>query len=170
MREQVIGYLVHVGNEEAARLLCTFLEDVDADLRIKTLAAVEEFKSPLIVEKLRVLCFSEGFASKNTEELERMFRAVGKLAGEHVLTELKQMIKKKGWVSLSKGRDKQGKLLAVTALRHIQGAESMNLLTELARDGDSLVRTKAQYVLKQLRDPKAAPDAEQTPVGSGEVR
>jgi hypothetical protein len=77
-----------------------------------------------------------------------MFRAVGILAGEKAIFRLRRMTKKKGWMPLRKSGGKQDKLLAITALRHIPGSESHEMLREFASDRDSLVRSKASYVLK----------------------
>jgi HEAT repeat protein len=169
VREHVIDYLAHFGNDEAASLLIGLLEDGDATVRVKTLAGVEQLGHPAIIEKVTAMCFAEDTSAKGSDELERMFRVVGKLGGEKVIDQLRQLTKKKGWLGLGKSQGKQNKLLAITALRHIAGAKSLNMLKEFADDGDSLVRTKAQYVLRQLKEPGAAADDEQSPVGTVEA-
>ena len=150
VREQVIEYLARIGNDEAAQLLCKLLEDGDMNVRAKTLVGVEELRHPLIIDRVTALCFAEDHAARSVDELERLFRAVGKLAGENVLAQIKHMLKTRSWLPFGNARDKQNKLLAITALRQIGGRESVNMLTKLAADGDSLVRNKALYVLKQL--------------------
>jgi hypothetical protein len=150
VRERVIDYLARIGNDEAARLLSGLLEDGDMNVRVKTLAAVEEFRHPLIIDKVTALCFAEDRGAKSGDELEHLFRAVGKLAGEKVLPQIKNMIKTRSWLPFGNARGKQNKLLAITSLRHIGGLESMSMLTKFAADGDSLVRNKALYVSKQL--------------------
>ena len=60
---------------------------------------------------------------------------------------------KSSWFRIGKGRSRQSKLLAITALRHSECPEAMKLLGELAQDGESLVRTKAAYALKHLESP-----------------
>jgi len=167
VREHVIEYLVHVANDEAVTLLCALLEDHDPSVRMKTFVAVEELKHPLVIGKVTDLCFAENNNSKSTDELDRMFRALGKLGGDNVLESIGQMIHRGSWLGLGKSRGKQNKLLAITALRHIPGGQSLEMLRSLARDGDSLVKTKALYVLKQLEQPKNPHAAELTTV-SGE--
>jgi hypothetical protein len=166
VREQVVEYLARVGNDDAAQLLAKLLEDGDANVRVKTLVSVEEFRHPLIINRVTALCFAEKHAEKSADELEHMFRAVGKLAGENVLAQVTHMIKTKSWLPFGNARDKQSKLLAITALRHIGGRESMNVLTKLAGGGDSLVRNKALYVLKQLGAPGGVRDGNSTPTAS----
>jgi hypothetical protein len=165
VRVDMIEYLAHLGNDEAAQLLCRLLEDDDVDVRTRAFAAVEDFKHPLIIDKVIALCFTEGVATKSTDELEHMFRTVGKLAGEKALSSTKQMIKGKTWFRSAKTRGKQNKLLAITALRYISGGESLKTLRKLAGDRESLVRTKALYVLKQLEVTEGACGEKQTPVG-----
>lgn len=148
VRVDVIEYLAHIGNNEAAQLLCKLFEDDDPNVRIQAFTAAEEFKNPLIVDKVTALCFSEGVAVKSADELEHMFRAVGKLAGERALGSTRQMIKGNTWFPSAKARSRQNKLLAITALRHISGGESLKMLNKLATDRDKLVKTKAPYVLK----------------------
>jgi len=169
VREQVIEHLVHVGNDEAANLLCALLEDHDPNVRMKTFAAVEELKHPLVVGKVTDLCFAEDDAAKSADELDRMFRAVGKLGGDKVLESIGQMIHRGSWLRLGRSRGKQNKLLAITALRHIPGGQSLEMLRSLARDGDSLVKTKALFVLKQLEQSKNPHAAELTPVSGKDV-
>jgi hypothetical protein len=164
VREQVIEYLPCVGNEEAALMLAGLLEDQDAGIRMKTLSAIEEFKNPMLINKVTALCFSEDNTSRSTDEMERLFKTVGKLAGESSLPAIGQMIKRKGWMPFGRGRDKQSKLLAITALRYIPGAESLNLLRELANDGDNLVKTKALFMLRQIEETDNARAAEHVPV------
>lgn len=163
VREQVIKYLVHVGTEEAALLLCNFLDDADKGIRMKTLAAVEEFKNPLIVEKVTSICFAEDFGTKSMEELEHMFRAVGKLAGERVITYIEKMTRKKGWFLFRGNANKRDKLLAITAMRYIPGGQSMSMLKKLAGDADGRVRAKAQYALKLLEESDDASGDETLP-------
>jgi hypothetical protein len=150
VRSRVVQYLADAGNDQAASMLVTLLESPDASDRITALTAIESFKHPLIVKEVTTLCFERDTATKDPEELEHLFRAAGKLAGESVLPQVKQMTKKHGWLPLGKGRVRQDKLLAITALRNIPGRESVKILTELSSDSDSLVKTKALYVLKQL--------------------
>jgi hypothetical protein len=154
VREHVAESLAQIGNDEAAQLLTALLEDKEAAVRLKALDAAEKFKSPQVADKLIALCFSASRTNTRTEELDRMFRALGLLAGEKGLAPLKHFIQKKAFLSLNKTRERQNKLLAITALKHIPGMESLNTLKELARDGDNLVRTKAHCVLKQLQESK----------------
>lgn len=153
VREQVVEYLLGVRNDEAATLLCALLEDGDPGIRTKTFAAVEEFHHPQVTGKVLKACFTDENAPRSPDELERMFRAAGKLGGRGALGSIRQMLGKGSWFRLGKGRGKQNKLLAITALRYIPGPEALELLGELAEDGDSLVRTKALYALKHLDHP-----------------
>jgi hypothetical protein len=162
VRGQVTDHLVNVGNDEAALLLCQLLDDDDASVRIKTFAAIESVEHPAIIDKVTALCFESDTATKSADELERMFRAVGIIAGEKVLEQVKQLMKKKSWLPFGKSRDKGDKLLAITALRHIPGGKSLELLKALARDRDSLVRTKASYVIKRFK--KTDEDREEEPM------
>ncbi len=170
VRDNMIEYLVHVGTEEAALLLRKYLEDDNMSVRIKTFAAVEEFRHPLIIDKVASLCFAENIETKSMDELERMFRAVGKLAGEKVLVPIEKMIKNKKWLLFRKSQNKQNKLLAITALRYIPGLESLNILRKIAGDGDRLVKTKAQYVLRQLDESVEVSEEKQDLVVSEEEK
>ncbi len=157
VRAQVIDLLAEAGTDEAALLLSRLIEDEDTDVRIKAFAAAENVAHPAVVDKIAALCFDSDTSAKGIDELERMFRAIGILAGEKVLAPLTRMTKRKGWIPLGKSRSKQDKLLAITALRHIPGRKSLELLRKLADDHDSLVRSKASYVLKRTGKPGDEP-------------
>jgi hypothetical protein len=166
VREHAIEYLALISSDEAAGLLCKCLEDGDVNIRTTALTAVERSRHPLIVNRVTAMCFAEDIGTRSPEELERMFRAVGKLAGAAVLDPIRQMTRKKAWLPFGKARGKHDKLLAITALRHIPGNEASNLLVELANDGDNLVRTKALYVLKQRDAPEQDAVEEEALLGS----
>jgi len=170
VRGRAIEYLAQTGNDEAVSMLVKLLEDPDVNTRTATVTAVEGLKHPLIVDKVTALCFTGDAATKDMDELEHMFRAAGRLAGENMLPQLKQMTKKHGWLSLGKNRIKQNKLLSITALRSIPGRESYDMLSELSRDGDTLVRTKALYVLKQMEKNKPTSAEDPDFVLSGKTR
>jgi hypothetical protein len=89
---------------------------------------------------------------KSAEELEFMFRALGKVAGIEVLPRLRQIVEKKHLLPSGKARSKRDKILALTALRYIPGEESRGLSERLSHDTDQLVKTKAQHVLKSLKE------------------
>jgi hypothetical protein len=168
VREQVIEYLAGVANDEAAILLCRLLDDDDPGIRTKTFAAIEEFRHPAVIEKVLAACFADDIASKGADELERMFRAAGKLGRERTVASVRQMLGKGSWFRLGKGRGRQNKLLAVTALRHIPGPEALESLRELAQDGDSLVRTKAVYALKHSGHGASSPASDPVLAAGGD--
>jgi hypothetical protein len=165
VRGHSIEYLTRMKTDEAAELLCRFLADSDATIRIRTLAAAEEFRHPLMLDSVTALCRAEDFGTRSAEELEHMFRAFGKLAGEDALPMIQRMMKRRGWLPSAKARRRQNTLLAITALRCIPGDESGRILQKLAKAGDSLVRTKAQYALRERDTTKPRHD-ERAPVRS----
>ena len=150
IRRIAIDYLVHAGSEEAARLACALLKDGDAGVRIRAFASMERLKCPLVINEVTSLCLDDDPTLKSSDELEHMFRALGKVAGIDALPRLRQMVEKKHYLGTGKARSKRDKLCAISALRYIPGEESRHMLERLARDGDSLVKTKAVHVLKQV--------------------
>jgi len=78
-----------------------------------------------------------------------MFRALGKVSGGAALPRLRQMVEKKHYLPSGRARSKREKLVAISALRHIPGEEARSVIERLCADGDHLVRTKAQHVLKR---------------------
>ncbi len=160
VRELLAEYLVSAGNEETALMLFKLLEDKDASVRIKAFAAVEEFKHALIIDKVISLCFEGDNSTKDMAELERMFRSAGKLAGAKILGQIKQMVRKKIWLPFKKNQYRKNKLLAIAALRHIPGQESIDLLRDLSKDQDGTIRNKALYALKLSQDGEEASDEE----------
>lgn len=169
VRELLAEYLVSAGNEETALMLFKLLEDKDASVRIKAFAAVEEFKHALIIDKVTSLCFEGDNSAKDMAELERMFRSAGKLAGTKILGQIKQMVRKKIWLPFKKNQYRKNKLLAIAALRHIPGQESIDLLMELSKDQDGTIRNKALYALKMLQDGEEAYDEEMLSVAGKEI-
>jgi hypothetical protein len=165
VRMDVIEYVADLRTDEAAALLCELLDDDDVNVRMRAFAAAGEFRHQAIVDKVAALCFAKDFAEGDSEELEHMFRAVGKLAGENALPSIKRMINGRGWFPSARSRGRQNKLLAATALRYVPGAESLKLLNRLASDRDNLVRTKALYVLKQLDATPVAPGGDEGAAG-----
>jgi hypothetical protein len=167
VREQAIEYLAAVGSDQAVALLCELLDDGNSAIRSKTFAAVENLRHPTITKKVLDACFAGDNGTRSTDELERMYRAAGKLGGARALQSVKQMIGKGSWLRIARSRGRQNRLLAITALRHIPGDEALALLRELAQDGDSLVRTKAAYALKNM-DRQAEPQTAALTSAAGE--
>jgi hypothetical protein len=117
-------------------------------VRIKAYAGVEEFVHPLIVDKVVSSCFNENISSKNMDELERMFRCAGKLAGDRILDKIKRMTNKKNWLPFKRKHNRDDKLLAIAALKYIPGRDSQVLLRRLSDDHDGYIGKKALYALK----------------------
>ncbi len=148
IRRCAIDYLAQQGSDEAVRLLCGLFKDENQGVRVRTFASLDRLRNPLIVNELTSLCFAEQTLLKNSEELEFMFRALGKVAGIAVLPRLRQIVEKKHLLSSGKARSKRDKILALTALRYIPGEEARGVIEKLSQDGDQLVKTKALHVLK----------------------
>ncbi len=162
VRGSAVAYLTQIGDDEAALLLCRLLGDGSKDVRMTALTAVEELKHPSIVAKVISMCFEQDIEAMSMEELERSFRTLGKLAGASVVPQLRRMAESRMVFALNGGRARQNKLLAITALRHVPGQESREILTRLAGDRDKLVRSKAlrasdlQGGLGEAEDPHSA--------------
>jgi hypothetical protein len=168
VRENVITFLVHAGSDKAAQLLCKLLEDDNVSVRVKAFSSVADFRHSLIIKKVTSLCFAEDIDTKSTDEQMRMFKTLGMLAEQDALFPIHHMIKNNKWFSFNKSKNKQNKLLAIEALKHISGIESLKILNKLACDGDRLVKTKAQHVLKHLNGEGAMPEEERDMVTSEE--
>lgn len=165
VRQHMVEYLAEVQSEEAAQMLVMLLEDKAIDIRVKTLAAIENFKHPLIVNKVKSMSFNENLDNRQQDELERLFRTAGKLAGETALAQIKNMIAKKSLFSIGKSRSRQNKLLAITALRYIPGEAATKLLKELAGNRDKLIQTKALHALKQSHNRPETEEEKLVPSG-----
>ena len=154
VKGQVIKLLVHIGNDEAAGLLVDLLDDDDTHIRLKTLSAVEEMGHPLVTARVTSLAFDEGLELKSMEEQERIYRTLGKLAGEEILPLVEASILRKRTLLFGfKGPDRRKKILAIRALEQIHNTESMNLLVKLANDRDKTIKKMAQRALKSLKRP-----------------
>jgi hypothetical protein len=155
VREAIITYLAKADSEDAATLLVKLIDDTDKHIRMKTLAAVEDIKSPIIMNKLVAVAFDKDFGRKEFDEQELIFKAVGKQAGESVLPELSRMVEKKVLLGFAKGQMKQNKLLVIRALENIRTAEAIDMLEGLARDQNDLVKSRARRALNMLHDGRA---------------
>jgi hypothetical protein len=105
-------------------------------------------------------CFAESAVSRPTDELELMFRALGRLCGFSVLPRLRALVEKKHLFTVQKQRIRREKLLAITALRYVPGTDAQRILDTLSADSDTLVRTKAVHAIKQRAQPGLSDSAE----------
>jgi hypothetical protein len=96
VRRCVIGYLVQLASDEAAKRLAALLKDDHQAIRIRTLDSVVGFAHPLLVAEVGEISFSEQSVLKHADELEHLFRALGKLAGESALPRLRQTARRHG--------------------------------------------------------------------------
>lgn len=166
VRGGVVEYLAAIGTDEAAALLCRLLADPDADVRVRTIAAVEGFSHPSIVAAVTAMCFEQDTSAKNLEELQRLFRAVGKLAGTDVLPRLLRMTGTRSLFSMG-GRARQDKLLAISALRYIRTPEARAALEKLAGDGNGIVKSRAQHALATFDGQEESDDPKPPASGAG---
>ncbi len=160
-------YLAQVGTDEAAQLLERLLTDGDADVRIETLAAIEEMRSPSLVTRVTSMCFEEDLTAKSMKELERLFRTAGKLGGESILPRIRSMAASRGFFRRAGSRARQNKLLAITALRVIPGQDARDALEKLAGDRDKLVKSMAQRAVDALNGRGEAGSVEAAPAADG---
>lgn len=153
VREEVIRFLADVCNDDAAMMLVRLLDHEDKSTRVKTLAAMEEVKSPIIINKLMAVAFDKEMSDKTSDEQEHVFRTLGKCAGIRALPDIKRMLEKKNPFGFGKGQKQQDKILAIRALEHIETDESLRILRDLANDPSAPVKVKAQRVLRGLESP-----------------
>jgi hypothetical protein len=73
------------------------------------------------------------------------------------------MVEKKQLFTVQKKGVRREKLLAITALRYIPGADAQRILDTLSADSDTLVRTKAAHAMKQRAQPGLNDSAELSP-------
>jgi HEAT repeat protein len=151
VRDKTCSFLVHIGSDKAAQLLCSLLEDDSMSVRMKAFASVDKFKHSSIIERVTSLCFADDFNTKSSEEQMRMFQTLGKLAGQNVLVPIHRMIRDRKWLLFNNAKKRQNKLLAIAALKHIPSQDSLHMLTKLTCDKDKLVRSKAQNVMQHLK-------------------
>jgi HEAT repeat protein len=148
VREEIIKFLVGVGNREAIVLLGKMIEDEDKQIRFKVLGAIEHLDDPVIVRKIEDLAFSKELSKKSLDEQEAVFQALGKVVAERALPKIRAMVEKKNIFPF--GRSKDYKLVAIRALEHIQSPESLEILSKLAEDSNRLVQSKAKRAIESL--------------------
>ncbi|HEX6789734.1 MAG TPA: HEAT repeat domain-containing protein, partial [Candidatus Krumholzibacteria bacterium] len=149
IRRCAIDYLARLATDESAQRLCALFNDPSLAVRVRAFSSVGQFAHPAIKTTLTTMCFADDAVQRAPDELEHMFRALGKGAGIEALPPIRQVIGKKHYLPAGKARSKRDKLLVITALKYIPGDESRALLESLSRDADQLVKTKALHVLKQ---------------------
>lgn len=147
IRVHAIRYLARDGSGEASQLLCGLLGDPDAGVRVAAIAAAEDLNDPAIVARIRSMCFEEDTVERGMEELERLYRTLGRLAGADALPGIARMASERSFLSINRAKARRSKLLAITALRQIALPGSREILERLARDTDALVKSKAQHAL-----------------------
>ena len=170
VREEVIAYLVSVGSDDAAILLVKLIDDADKRIRVRTLAAVENLRNPIITNKVITTAFDKESEVKGFDERDRLFKTLGRLAGAEIIPRIKTMMGKKNLIrkvmskkkilgdmigdknlfGLGKGHDKERKLLAISALENIADPEVVGIMEELASDSNRVVSSRAKRSLKSL--------------------
>ncbi len=164
VKEELIELLVDIDSNEAVRLLVKFLDDEDKQVRMKTLKAVEHIGNSVITNTVMELAFEEDLELKNMEEQERIFRTVGKLAGERVLPQIAGMVRERNILLFGKKKSsKRKKILAIRALEHISGPESSSLLEKLTRDSDDIVRKLARQAVADREERSKGSDGTHSP-------
>jgi len=153
IRRCPVDLLLKIPGDEPARLLCKLLHDDNAAVRQRAWSAAGQMTHPLVAAEVETLCFAESAQARSPEELELMFRALGRLCGFAALPRLRAMVEKKHLFTVQKSRLRRDKLLAITALRYVPGADAQRLLDVLGADADTLVRTKAVHATKQRANP-----------------
>jgi hypothetical protein len=160
VRRCVVELLAKIPGNESAGLLGKLLRDDNAAVRQRAWIAAASVSNATLAADVEALCFAESAALRSPEELELMFRALGRLCGFSVLPKLRAMVEKKQFFTMQKQRVRREKLLAITALRFVPGTDAQHLLDALSADGDTLVRTKAAHAIKQRAHPGLKDSAE----------
>jgi hypothetical protein len=149
VKEELICLLSDIGNEESQLLLYKFAEDENENVRIKTLIAISNIKSPRIIDKVKSLATSKQLAERSIREQEQIFRSLGQLMSVDAIPLLTRLTSSNKLKFLSK-KHKHHKLLAICALEEIHDSKASVLLKNLTKDRDGLVRSKAKKALVLL--------------------
>ncbi len=131
---------------------------------MKTLKTVENIENSVITNKVMEFAFEEDLELKNMDEQERIFRTVGKLAGERVLPQIVGMVRERSILLVGKKKSsKRKKILAIRALEHINGSEASGLLEKLTRDSDEMVRKMARQAVEDRAERSEGNDGADSP-------
>jgi hypothetical protein len=160
VRRSTVQLLVKVPGDEAARLLAGLLRDAHSSVRQRAWHAAGMIDNAAFAAQVEALCFAESAGSAAPEELELMFRALGRVRGFAALPRLRAMVEKKQLFTVQKARVRREKLLAITALRYVPGPDAQRILDTLSADHDALVRTKAAHAIRQRAHPGLTESAE----------
>jgi HEAT repeats len=152
-RRGAVELLVKIPGDDSARLLATLLRDENGAVRQRAWSAAAGVSNALLAADVEGLCFAESAARRTPDELDLMFRALGRLCGYSVISRLRAMVEQKQLFTMQKQRIRREKLLAITALRYVPGADAQRILEALCTDNDTLVRTKAAHAIKQRMHP-----------------
>jgi hypothetical protein len=164
-RRAVIELVVKISGDESARLLGKLLRDENPAVRQRAWSGAGSISNALVAADVEALCFADSAALRTSDELELMFRALGRVCGFAVLPRLRAMVEKKQRFTVQKKSLRREKLLAITALRYIPGADAQRILDTLSADSDTLVRTKAAHAIRQRSQPGLHDSAELSTAG-----
>ncbi len=168
VRRCTIDLLLKVPGDEAARLLCKLLHDDNPGVRQRAWSAAGNMAHPVVAAEVEASCFAESASAQPADELELMFRALGRLCGFAVLPRLRAMVERKQLFTAQRNRLRRDKLLAITALRYVPGPDAQRLLDVLSADGDTLVRTKASHATRQRTNPGLSDSSSEMPATTGD--
>lgn len=154
VREGALDLLTHIGDKEAAGLMCVLLDDESKKLRMRAVSALADIGGTRATSRILELCFTEAGEGRDPDERTKLFEAAGRMAGNSVADRLEETLKKKSWIRLGGGHaSRDHKLLAVAALKNASGKRPHRLLESLASDSDDEVRAAAQRALVDASGP-----------------
>jgi len=135
-------------SEAAAKILSNFIDDEDEGIRILAIQNISVFTDETMFIKLESLIYDKKFHKRSREEKQILLETLGKSRTSSALDILQHLIKKVGFFSLSKKVETA--LCAVSGLKAMRTADSLQSLKKAARSRKKTVRIAAQTAFTQL--------------------
>ncbi|MBI1822227.1 MAG: HEAT repeat domain-containing protein [Nitrospirae bacterium] len=132
VRKEVVATLLMIGNEKenAREMMLQFLHDHDLAIRKQVIHVVQLNKNVKAVPVLIKMIGEEDFSSRDPEEKHLIFSALGKLGNDDLIPLLGSYLKPTFLYFVKRKKKEEKAICAVHALKHLETAKAVNLLTE----------------------------------------
>ena len=129
-------------------MLLSAMGDEEKRIRLRAMEVASSKNDDQIRQYLSELAFGKGDADRGSDELEAVFKALGRVGNAGTVEELRKFAEKKSFMQF--GKQRENKFLAIRALEHIHSPASVGFLKQLTEDSNTLVQTRAKRAYDSL--------------------